>query len=89
MDEKHLHADYRCDKETDCTAEKAFLQNLLPMWRQESDIRHPVQKVPRKPDAAQEQNAGCKEVIVTARVGIASFSVRRSFIELPSSKNDI
>jgi hypothetical protein len=56
------HADCRRYKETDCSAAQAILQDMLPLRWQKPDICDKVQKVPQRPDAPEEQDAGCQEV---------------------------
>jgi ribosomal 50S subunit-recycling heat shock protein len=57
-----INANHRCSKETDCTAAQVVLQDMLQVWSQESYLCYKVQKVPRQPNEAKEQDAGCQEV---------------------------
>jgi hypothetical protein len=56
------HADCRRSKEANSTAPAPLLQDMLQVRWQESDFCQQMPEMPQRPDEAQEQDAGRKEV---------------------------
>jgi hypothetical protein len=62
MKGEQQHANCRRSKEANSTAPTPLLQDMLQVRWQEPDFCQQVQEMPQRPDEAQKQDAGRKEV---------------------------